>query len=125
MELNKMPLEIQKFSGGGEVATGPGFADMSHGVSQDGIWAVYDQIHTVIAREDGGCQQALADRANFESALDLGWIGADREVFKANMVTLANQISERLIAYDAAIRAQFDSIIADWDNFQNSNVTAQ
>ncbi len=100
------------------------FGTMTQGISQTGIMEVYEQINSLIVGEGESCQKVLNDRAAFEAALDAGWIGEDREVFKTNMGNLANQISEKLIEYDNAIKAEFQKIVDEWDTFQKNNISA-
>ena len=120
--MESIKLNIQMFDGGSTDATGADFASMTQGISQSGIMSVYQQINSVVVQES---EEALRDYAAFFQALDLGWSGGDREVFKQNFITLVDEIIEKLNEYDAAIRTQFEHIVNNWNEFQNTNVTAR
>ena len=69
MELIK--FDIQKFSGQ--------FEAMNQGIDEAGIDQIYSQIHTWL---DQNAKYALDNYLGFFNALDEGWVGSDKEVFK-------------------------------------------
>ena len=96
-------------------------SDNTVGVSQSGMDALYDTIHTSLVTD---AINKLQELDSVKSALKDAWSGEDCDIFISNLQKLEKNIEEKLIAYDRAIANEFTNVNAQWSEFQKRNVTS-
>ena len=109
MELIK--FDIQKFSGE--------FNTMTQGIDEAGIDQIYSKIHTWL---DQNAKMALDNYLGFFNALDEGWVGSDKEVYKENLKTAIRKIEEKWDECDKLIKEQFETIKQNWHTFESTHI---
>jgi hypothetical protein len=116
-------LNIQRFGSGANADMGDNmFSIMTEGIDEEGIATIYNTIHSYLTNQ---AKEALENYNEFFTALDEGWIGNDREVFKANLKMAVTKVEKLWEEYDAMIKGEFDSIIASWREHERTNVVAK
>lgn len=113
--MSEIKFDIQIFGGG---ASGGG-ANWSSGITKSSIEAAYASFSAKV----DAVEDSIRNYAAVDAALQAGWSGTDCNTFLEKFHTHAESVCTQIDEYREAVKSSVDSIINQWESFQNSLIS--